>query len=275
MAQISVLIAGCGDLGNAIGTRLLAEGHRVYGLRRNIDQLSTSIQPIVYDLLSEDPVPELPEVDYLIYTAAAKSRDLNTYRKLYLEGPVKILNALPAKPRHCFISGSTGVYAQDNHQWIDETSPAVPNNPFGRILLEGEQHLAAQGVPCTVVRCAGIYGPGRNHLLNRVRAGIIAPEQPLHYSNRIHRDDAAAFFVHLVSLAEAGETLEPVYLACDNEPTPIHQITAWLAEQMGVRVRAEEPIQRGGSKRCSNRRMRESGFELQYPDYRAGFKDLL
>ena len=275
MAQLTILIAGCGDLGSALGERLVAAGHQVYGMRRNIDQLSKLLVPIEYDLLSDVAPANLPRVDYLIYTAAAKSRELATYRKIYLDGPQRILNALPAPPRRVIITSSTGVYSQNQHEWIDEVSPAEPNNPFGQTLLDGELALAASHPAVTRVRLSGIYGPGREHLLNRIRNGEVALREPLHFSNRIHRDDAAGFIAHLVKRAEQGEPLEPIYLCSDNKPTPIAEITAWLAKRIGVEVKAEVPIARGGSKRCRNTLLRATGYELLYPDYRQGFADLI
>lgn len=275
MAQLSILIAGCGDLGNALGEYLLKAGFRVYGLRRNIDQLSDGIVPIEYDLLNENAPPNLPQVDYLVYAAAAKSRDLDVYRKIYLEAPLRILHALPATPKRVLLTSSTGVYSQNRHEWIDETSEVQPNNPFGQLLLDGELALAASHIPVTRVRCSGIYGPGRNHLLNRIRAGEAAPFTPLHYSNRIHRDDAAGFIAHLIQQDINGEALAPVYLASDDEPTPIAEITAWLADQLGVKIAHHTPIQRGGSKRCRNALMRATGYELIYPNFREGFKHAL
>lgn len=275
MAQLSVLIAGCGDLGNAIAERLNAAGFRVYGMRRNIDQLSTSVVPIEYDLLNDDVPPKLPQVDYLLYTAAAKSRDLETYRRIYVDAPLKILAALPQPPKRILLTSSTGVYAQNQHEWIDEASPAEPNNPFGELLLQGELALANAHPDVTRVRLSGIYGPGRMHLLNRVQRGEVAPLEPTHYSNRVHRDDAAGFIAHLVNMDSNNQRLEPVYLASDNAPTPIGEITHWLAQQMGTEIQREVAIQRGGSKRCRNDRMRATGYELLYPDYRRGFAELI
>lgn len=269
--QKTILIAGCGDLGNAIGTRLIELGHRVYGLRRNIDQLSESIQPIAFDLLSNNPLPALPAIDFLIYTAAAKSRDEATYRKIYLEAPCQLANVLEGQSYQAILISSTGVYSQDDGNWIDENSPAQPNNPFGALMLEGELALAAQTAECSVVRSSGIYGPGRNHLIKRVLSGTIAPREPVHYSNRIHRDDLAGFIVHLVSKRASGEQLESLYLASDGEPTPIHEVTGWLAEQLGVSPKNYERIQRGGNKRVANKAMCESGFVCRYPNYQSGF----
>ncbi|WP_432697012.1 SDR family oxidoreductase [Marinobacterium sp. YM272] len=275
MQNTRVLIAGCGDVGSALGLNLAAEGAEVYGLRRTINQLPGAIQPLAGDLSSADGLPDLPACDYLVYSAAAKSRDPEVYRSVYVDGLRRVLNALPKPPRHLLLTGSTGVYAQKQHEWIDEFSATEPDSPTGRILLESEHLALSSGLPASVVRFSGIYGPGRTHLLNQVRAGIQAPEAPIHYSNRIHRDDCVGILAHLLRMARSGKPLAPIYLASDDAPTPISEVMGWLAKQIGVQINERRPVRRGGSKRCRNLRMKATGYPLLYPDFRAGFSELL
>lgn len=54
MHQSTILIAGCGDVGCALGQMLLEHGHNVVGLRRNINQLPPGIQGISADLAQLD-----------------------------------------------------------------------------------------------------------------------------------------------------------------------------------------------------------------------------
>ena len=268
------LIIGCGDLGNTIATKLISQQHQVYGLRRNIDQLSVGVQPIACDFYEIENLPPLPEVDYVIFSAAAKSRDLEHYRQIYVDAPAAILKALPTVPIRSFVVSSTGVYAQNSGEWIDENSSAEPNTAHSAQLLAGESQFKQKSA-CTVIRSSGIYGPGRTHLLKRILSGTIALETPTHFSNRIHSDDLADFVVHLIGKAIDNQPLKELYLASDGHPAPIHEITKWLAEQLGVTVNHQEPIQRGGNKRIANRAMRESGFVCRYQDYKAGFAPLL
>ncbi|SEG79051.1 SDR family oxidoreductase [Marinobacterium lutimaris] len=275
MQKIRVLIAGCGDVGSALGVSLAAEGVEVYGLRRTINQLPEAIQPLAGDLSSADGLPALPACDYLVYAAAAKSRDLEVYRSVYVDGLKRVLAALPQPPKRLFLTSSTGVYGQHEHEWVDEFSATEPDSPSGQILLESEQIALSASVPATVVRFSGIYGPGRTHLLNQVRAGIQAPESPVHFSNRIHRDDCAGFLAHLVGMAIRGETLAPIYLTSDNAPTPISEVMGWLAQQLDVEITERKPVRRGGSKRCRNLRLQATGYKLKYPDFKTGFSELL
>ena len=73
--------------------------------------------------------------------------------------------------------------------------------------------------------------PGR--LVQKVARGEIAPETPLRYTNRIHREDAAGFLIHLLSQCERGEEPEAIYNCVDDDPAPAHDVETWLAEQLG------------------------------------------
>lgn len=275
MQEPRVLIAGCGDIGSRLGDALAAAGAQVFGLRRTINQLPAGIHAIAADLTDPASLSGLPACDYLFYTAAAKRTDPDSYRQVYVDGLRHLLAALPAPPRHLFLTSSTGVYHQQGHDWVDEQSPTLPDSPTGRLLLRSEQLALNAGIAATVVRFSGIYGPGRQHLLNQVRAGIAAPAEPLHYSNRIHVDDCVGVLRHLLERAERSQPLAPLYLASDDCPAPIHEVMEWLAARLGVRIDTRQPVRRGGSKRCRNQRLRASGYRFIHPDYRSGYADRL
>lgn len=270
-----ILIAGCGDVGIATGLQLAAQGAEVFGLRRTINQLPDPIQPLAGDLTDPTSLPDLPACDYLIYCAAPGTQDPARYRATYVDGLRHVLAALPEAPRHLLLTSSTSVYGQQQHEWIDEHSATLAASTNAQTLLDAEQLALSAPFPASVVRFSGIYGPGRNHLLNQVRQGMQAPATPLHYSNRIHRDDCAGVLVHLLNRAANGEALERLYLASDDAPTPISEVMAWLGQQLGVTASEWKAVRRGGSKRCSNRRIKASGYRFQYRDYREGYTALL
>ncbi|GGO77766.1 NAD(P)-dependent oxidoreductase [Marinobacterium nitratireducens] len=275
MHKQRILIAGCGDVGSALGVELAAAGHFVQGLRRTINQLPAGIHGIAADLTDPASLQKLPACDILVYCTAATTHDENGYRLAYVEGLRNLLAALPAPPRQLFFTSSTGVYHQADGRWVDESSTTEPTGFSGRILLEAERLALGSGIPATVVRFSGIYGPGRNHLLNQVRSGIAAPAEPPHYGNRIHRDDCAGVLAHLIRRCLDERPLEPLYLATDDAPTPLHEVMEWLALQLGVEICERKPVRRGGSKRCRNTRLKASGYRLRYPDYRTGYAQIL
>lgn len=271
-----VLIAGCGDVGITLGLILTRSGHQVWGLRRNPDNLPAPIRPLAADLTVPGTLTALPPaLDYIFYTAAADGFDEARYRAAYVEGVRHLLAALePAgsSPQRIFFTSSTSVYAQQQGEWVDEASPAEAKSFAGRCLRQGETILWEGPYPTTVIRFGGLYGPGRTRLIDTLRNGT-ATCVPGVYTNRIHRDDAAAALRYLMDLSEPGD----LYLGVDDEPALQCEVMAWLAERLGVagpvQVEADRPSR--ANKRCRNARLRASGFRFRYPSYRDGYEALL
>nr|WP_067289007.1 SDR family oxidoreductase [Marinobacterium profundum] len=276
MHKQQILIAGCGDVGSTLGLALTAAGHKVFGLRRTINQLPAGIQGITGDLTNPASLSgQLPRCDILVYCAAASNHDEAGYRAAYVGGLANVLTALPAAPRLLLFTSSSGVYHQADGSMVDEQSPTEPDRFSGQVMLQAEQLALSCGINASIVRFSGIYGPGRNHLINQVRSGLGAPALPEHYSNRIHRDDCAGVLQHLINLHLQGEALAPTYLASDDTPATLHEVSQWLATTLGVPINTNQALRRGGSKRCSNTLLRASGYRFIYPDFRAGYSAML
>ena len=275
-----VLIVGCGDLGTALGLRLAQLGWQVTGLRRDPSALPEGITPLALDLLKDDKPADWPaRVDYLIYCPAAGNRDAELYQKLYVEGLQRVLGwvAEGRKPLSYLLQvSSTGVYAQSQGEWVTENSPALADSDTAKALIRAEDVALRSGVPASVVRLAGIYGPGRTRLIEQVRNGLHVPQEPEQFTNRIHRDDAAALLEHLLLEVEKDELLAPCYLGVDDESASMYDVASWLSQQLGVALSdSGAPSGRVGSKRCSNALARESGWQPQYPSFREGYAAML
>lgn len=275
-----LVIAGCGDVGTALGLRMQELGWQVSGLRRDPSSLPEGFGRIAADLsCAESPADWPAKVDYLVYCPAAGRRDAELYRTLYVEGLQHVVGWLKAhrqQPRHLLQVSSTAVYGQSAGEWVTENSAAVADTATAPVLIEAEDVALRSGMPASVVRLAGIYGPGRTRLIEQVRSGLHVPAEPAQYTNRIHRDDAAGLLAHLLLQADQGALLAPCYLGVDDEPASLHEVAQWLAEQVGVELLAEgATANRLGSKRCSNALARESGWQPQYPSYREGYAQML
>ena len=80
----------------------------------------------------------------------------------------------------------------------------------------------------------------------------------------------------LLQAAHRGEPLQDIYIGVDDAPAPLHEVVAWLREQLGVSHWSDEQrVRRAGSKRCSNARARALGWSPQYPSYREGYAAIL
>lgn len=277
-----VLIAGCGYTGIALGTRLASEGHTVWGLRRRIELLPPTIHPLRADLCLPGSLTSIPPaLDFVFYTAAAERRDDTAYEAAYVTGIRNLVTHLVATRqtlKRLFFTSSTAVYAQTGGEWVDETSETSPQEFSGRRLLEGETLLQRGPFAATVVRMAGIYGPGRTRLIKQVQRGeAVCRLGIVRYTNRIHRDDCAGVLRHLMAL-DPPDTL---YLGTDHEPVDESEIFRWLAEQLGFPAPHLEPnvvTAKGrfqSSKRCQNSRLLQSGYSFRYPTFREGYEAIL
>ncbi|KRE88572.1 NAD(P)-dependent oxidoreductase [Frateuria sp. Soil773] len=271
-----VLLAGCGDLGLRVAQCLLARGDEVFALRRRPPAAAgDGLRWLRGDLVRPESLAGLPEgITQLVYLPTPDARDEAAYRAVFLDGLAGLCRALDvAALRRVLFVSSSAVYGEHDGGWVDEATPADPPGFNGAVLLEAERWLAAQALPSVVLRLAGLYGPGRLQLIERLRAGQArAPHDRPHWANRIHIDDAAAAVAHLLRL----EWPEPLYLGVDDTPLPLDVLHGYLASLAGAPRPAEGAAPPGiGSKRLSNARLRASGFAPRWPDAREGYAALL
>lgn len=263
-----VLIAGCGDVGNALGARLLADGCAVWGVRRRIEALGPGIAPWPIDLQDPAAMTDPPaRFDYVFYTASADRRDEDHYRSIYvkaLDDLLRTLREAGCPLRRVLFTSSTAVYGQSDGEWVDETSATEPSRFNGRILLEAESIVRNWGPGGINVRLSGIYGPGRTRLVRNVWNGE-AKATPS-FTNRIHVEDCAGVLHHLMRAKEP----EGLYLASDDDPATTAEVVRWLSTALGVAEPPAEPSDRL-NKRCRNARLRRSGYRFEYPTFREGY----
>lgn len=280
MAQ--AVIAGCGYVGNELARMLVADGHEVFGIRRDASKLAKGVRPIEGDLAVPRTLGPAPgRVEVAVFAVGADEGTEKAYRRAYLDGLAGFLEWLAdegQRPRRVVMTSSTSVYGQRRGEPIDERSPTHPTQFRGETLLASERLLAASGLSTVVVRLGGIYGPGRESLIDRAIAGELRTRPTPHFTNRIHRDDAAGLIRHLLF----HPAPEPLYLGVDDESAEESELYAWLAKAVGA---AAPPMEdeddasgrrrSAGSKRCSNQRARESGYTFRYPTYREGYGALI
>jgi nucleoside-diphosphate-sugar epimerase len=273
---VTLLIAGCGYLGKAAAVRFQRDGHRVIGLTRS----SASAEALAAEGLEAragdiaDPafIASLPEAQAIVHCAASgRGGGAAQYRQVYVDGVSHFLQAQP-QARFVFTSSSS-VYAQIDGSWVTEESPAVPDRETGRLLREAEERALAAGG--TVLRLAGIYGPGRSVLLGNFLSGEaqidVRSDPPAtpdgRWINQIHRDDAAAALVWAVTVGVPG-----VFNVADH--TPMTQRTVYLE----LARRFQRPLPPSGPpaldrkrgwthKRVSSRKLTAAGWSPRFSSW--------
>lgn len=277
-----VLVAGAGYVGSELARRLAEAGHDVLALRRGpppAEPRHASVRWLACDLRDPRSLAALPAegVEALAYLVAPDTRDDAAYRATYVDALRGLLARLRmgSSLRRVLFASSTSVYAQDDASWVDEDSPAQPEHFTGRRVLEGEDALRRGAGEAIALRLGGIYGPGRESLIARVRSGAAQLPGSPRYTNRIHRDDAARACAHLLVLRAPASC----YLGVDREPADQRDVLRWLAARTGAPTpRGPGPDAAGAAprgKRCRSDRLVASGYSFAFPTYREGYAALI
>ncbi|WP_062230509.1 SDR family oxidoreductase [Aureimonas sp. N4] len=175
---------------------------------------------------------------------------------------------------------TVGVYGDHGGAWVDETTQLRPVSQRSRERVEAEAdwlRLArGRGVPLSILRLSGIYGPGRNAFENLKSGKARRLVKPGQVFNRIHVDDIAGA---LRLLAARNENA--IVNVTDDEPAPPQDVVAFAAEIGGFDLPPEvdfesadlTPMARsfyGENKRVRNQRLKSLGYEFFFPTFREG-----
>ena len=231
------LIVGCGYLGLRVARRWIAAGHAVAGLvRRSASGESLAregVRPIVADVTRPSTLLGLPVADTLLYAVGYDPTGGATRSAVYVDGLRAVLDIVSSEVRRVILISSTGVYAEQEGGWVDESSPVGSSRDSGRALLASEEalaahHLADRGI---ILRLAGIYGPDRLPRRAELTSGESLPIAAGQQVNLIHVEDAAA----AILAAEAHAQPPRTYIISDGHPVERREYFTEVARQLGLR----------------------------------------
>lgn len=279
------IVFGCGYSGQAIAGKFLLGGHEAAGTVRSAqkaqDLTARGIPTHVFDGsgFTASLVAEMAQTTHLVQSIPPGK-----------EGD-PLLPLLRGRLRQFFPKlewigylSTVGVYGDHGGDWVSEETPGSPilGRSIDRISTEDAwaAEATAEGIACAALRLSGIYGPGRNAFVNLSRGTarrIIKKDQVF---NRIRVEDIGGATVFLGARAEGG-----IYNVTDDEPGPPQDVIVEAARLMGVAPPPEQdfdtaemtPMARsfyGANKRVSNAKLKSSGYEFLYPNYRISLAQL-
>ena len=268
------LIIGCGELGIPLGLKLAENGHQVTGIRRQIQKLPQGIQGVAIDLAQELPTPEWLSQFSLIYIILTPSeRSESAYHEIY-GSIIPQLNQLISQTQafqRVILTSSSHVYAEDSGKEVDENTSVKGYDYRSVSLIAAEESLFKlnasplhkEGI---CVRFSGLYTEKSQYAFKQISSGqpITNPE---HYMNFLHREDAVGFLFYLSQI----EKNRPLYLASDDCPVKRKVFFKTIAQYLSKEILFAESTHAGG-KQCSNKRLKDSGYQLNYPDYVSGYQ---
>ncbi|ARZ76372.1 epimerase [Stenotrophomonas sp. WZN-1] len=280
-----VLILGMGWSGRVLAQHLQALGAHVAGTVR--DPASAPHDGLRRHTLRADATPSPALLDEIAQAEAVLCSvppDADGDPALRL-----LLPALQASPALRWVGylSSTSVYADRAGGWVDERSTADATEAAGvqRLRAEAQWRALAEdrGIASAVLRLPGLYGPGRNALLQLAQGRARHVVRPGLVFNRLHVDDLAT----VVIASMQRPCVDGLYLPADDEPAPPQEVLAFAAQLGGFAMPpavawddpALSPTLRRfyeSSKRIDSRGTREAlAWAPQFPSYREGLRDLL
>jgi nucleoside-diphosphate-sugar epimerase len=286
MSRVAIL--GCGYVGLELA-RQLQPDHQVVGVRRSDVGLaaveSTGAEAVRGDVTEPGSLEPVPDADWVVFAASSGGRDAEAAREVYVDGLRETIDHFCERetvPDRIVYTSSTGVYGDHDGDWVDEGTPIDPTTEKTAVLADAEEIARQRPIDDTdgtVARFGGLYGPDR-YRLDRYVEGPVTEG----YLNMVHRDDAAGAVRFLL---EEDVARREVVNVVDDEPVEKWTFADWLAEQCGepeppkqtTSERLDDPDlstaakrRIGTSKRVSNEKLRDLGYELAYPTYREGYR---
>lgn len=302
---MSLLIVGCGYVGKALAQHRLnllgknvSQTHSiVYALTRTDENAQAlkqaGIHPLVGHWLVEESLPELPvdltevlvAVPHREDPASGLSADSDQH---HIQGLQLLLNRLSQTrtaekpmPKLVYLS-TTGVFGESvPGERVDETTPVTPTRIGPRIAVAAEQWLLANqsSWKSSILRLAGIYGPGRVPLLQKLKEGqpLAVPQEGS--LNLIHVDD----IVQAIEWLFNAEVFAPLYQLSDGHPVRREEFYRYLSKihGLGEPQFVESSPQDSRARRSTDKLVDSSLFWSQskltpiHADYRSGLSALL
>lgn len=218
------LLVGYGKLAARLAPLLLARGEEVIALRRTEGALPDGVRGIAADLAYPLPT-SLERVDAVLVTLPPGDTETS-----YRTALGHLACALPDPPARTVFVSSTGVFegADPDHPLTEEDEP-TPTTPRSRGLVDGER-AAVELFDAVVVRPAGIYGPGRDFLVRKVREGAAVDHS--RRTNRIHESDLVRTLDLLLRMDDPPRVLHAV----DQGPAPLGDVVRFLAARLNAQV---------------------------------------
>lgn len=245
------------------------------------ENLPPTVQPICFHWEDQTTWAALPEYETTTVLTIPPVLKMHRDERKRLEEWAKWMNEHRPLMRKLIYISSTGVYPLETGIWHENTE-VLPDSPSGKLRRETEKVLENY-FDLWVIRPGGIYGPHR-HLAQRLLNNQLIPQsqKPIH---RIHVSDLAALVVHLIEQEPSIRCVNAV----DMEAKASSQVIFWLLEENLVSLPKDKEAQI--SKTCSKKSMKaesadqrwvsndcllkELKFELQFPTFREGLRDIL
>lgn len=243
------LITGAsGFIGTNLRDALLAAGADVVAIRRKSSPAPTKGRSVIaeYDDLDRlTAVMREEKPDWVFHVAGAtKGVTYEDFQRANVMPTRNLLEALvrehPDVKRFVLVSSLTSYGPSTPERPHRETDPRRPIEHYGRSKLEAEQLVEAMGdgLPWTILRPGGVYGPADVDYFNLFRE--VEKGRNVFFGNRnrwfsaVYVDDCVRA---IVGAATSDGAIGRGYFVCDGRPVTWETFQNAIVEASGRRVR--------------------------------------
>jgi nucleoside-diphosphate-sugar epimerase len=247
--EAKVLITGAsGFVGGRLRDALLEAGADVVAIRRPSSPEPRRGRSAVADYADVASLRALmadEKPDYVFHVAGAtKGVSYADFQRANVMPTKHLLRALEAEhpdlSRFVLVSSLAAYGPSRAEQPLSESATRRPIEHYGRSKLEAEQAVEAVGgiLPWTIIRPAGVYGPGDADYFNLFRE--VAKGRNAYFGNRdrwfsaIYVDDCVRA---LVGAAQSETTVGQGYFVCDGRPITWRTFQEMIVDVSGRKVK--------------------------------------
>jgi nucleoside-diphosphate-sugar epimerase len=250
----SIGIIGCGWLGSALARRLAASGVGVVGTTASRESAARLAAPGIEAIVArfvpglEGDVARLRDVEAIV-VAIPPSREADPVAQARAVARV----VTDTRATHVVHVSTTSVYPANGGTVVEDD--ALADHPLRRV----EDALLECGLATTILRCAGLFGPGRLILPWILRSGAVVDERaPVNF---VEQSDAVRAILRVLDEPVAG-----AFNVCADRHPAKGDFYRELARRAGLGVPRFGAT--GESwKVVDNRKFRERfDFRYEYPD---------
>lgn len=280
-----LIIFGAGFSGRAIAEEMHGRAEWIGGTTRSAEKAealaASGIVPLLFggEHLGDDLLSAMATATHLVQSIAPTGAGDPLLNLIGND----LAGLFPALRWAGYLS-TVGVYGDHGGEWVDEETPCRPVSDRSIMRVTSETAWrdagASAGVPVAVLRLSGIYGPGRNALVNLAEGKARRLIKPGQVFNRVHVADIAGATAKLMREGVAG-----TFNVTDDEPSPPQDPVVFAADLLGVNPPPERPFETaeltpmarsfyGENKRVANRRLKSAGYVFRHPNYRKGLTNL-
>jgi UDP-glucose 4-epimerase len=290
-----VVTGGAGFIGSHIVDAYVAAGHEVVvvdslwshggGRRENIPESVSFVHMDIRDDAGIERIfsefkPELVSHHAAQHSVAIGSRDPKYDANVNVIGMLNVLEAaVKAGTRKVIFASSAATYGAVGTMPVDETSPQMPESPYGITKMVTEHYLrffkAQHGLDYTALRYGNVYGPRQDP---NGEAGVIAiflgkflqrQGVRIDWDGEQTRDYVYVGDVVRANVAAVDEGSEEIFVIGTGKKTSVNEIYRAMVEVTGFEAPVTHAPRRPGDARevyfNPAKAKRELGWEAQVP----------